>query len=145
MSRPKRSRCEHESRLHRYKKFLTSNNKPIWHCVDCFSRANFDMAIVTNLARCHDCQTVFTLMLDRLHSVPDGRKLGLIDGIPITCGHPECADRQIEHSKRAYAATLADKIMQRLSMTKSEIDPESSSEAEREGEDLLKELMKEVD
>lgn len=137
MSGSKRSKCDHESGLHRYKKFLTAKNKPIWHCVDCSSRANFDMAIITNVARCNDCGALFGLSLDRLHSDKGTKKLGLIDGISITCGHPECDDRKAEAARKLYAEKLVGKVMDKLRAA-----PGSRSEPEQDGEALLLSMMK---
>jgi len=95
------------------------------------------MAIVTNLARCYDCETVFGLSLDRLHSVSNGHKLGLIDGVPITCGHPDCAERKADKVRRAYAETLVERVMEKLAAA-----APTSSESEQDGEALLLSMMK---
>lgn len=145
MSR-RRSKCDHESGLHRYKKYLTAVKlKPIWHCVDCSSRANFDMAIITNSARCHDCGVAMNLSLTHLHAVQAGIKLGIADGMPIVCGDVDCGARKeagriasLAAQREASLHALADKLT-KVAIERLRVD--IRSESEQDGEALLLSMM----
>jgi len=138
MSKHRKTRCAgHETGLHSYKRFLTNNGKPVWHCVECSSYANFDAILIFNKARCSRCGIVFPLSFEALHQ----GEAKLTTGASIFCMQEACGAREKESKRKDYAEKLAGDLAAKLMKSLPEELP-SRSDSEQEGDSLLSSMMK---